>query len=266
MDLDFRLLDDIEYALPRRREKVDALLPHLRSTSLGPALAFFRQHRFQADILIPQLLRQQPMAMIAALIEIGTFDRMASDSGEQPHSSEVSWLPHCDGEFDDARWKLFLKRFNAAAQAAGFPSQQAAVLGGAFREIADNVVQHSEAPETGICGYAWRTGYFELAVHDLGIGIRRSMRTNSRYAHIDTDPEALELAVQPAVSRFDGENRGWGFREVVRALSSLFGHIRVQSGLAALDIEGESPTYSQATVRDGFEVGGTLVAVVARPA
>ena len=68
------------------------------------------------------------------------------------------------------------------------------------REMMRNVVEHSKAPQIGICAQFWPSKHrVEVAVLDRGIGLRESLKSNP---HLDasTDKRAINYALMPAVS------------------------------------------------------------------
>jgi hypothetical protein len=68
------------------------------------------------------------------------------------------------------------------------------------REMIRNVVEHSKAPQIGICAQFWPSkNRVEVAVLDRGIGLRQSLSNNP---HLDasTDKRSINYALMPAVS------------------------------------------------------------------
>ena len=69
-----------------------------------------------------------------------------------------------------------------------------------LREMMRNVVEHSEAEDIWLCAQYWPSkARVEVAIVDLGIGVRRSLSGNP---HIDPsdDKKAINYALMPAVS------------------------------------------------------------------
>lgn len=70
----------------------------------------------------------------------------------------------------------------------------------AIREIVRNVVEHSGSDHVLFCAQHWPTrNCVQLAIFDKGVGIKASLQSNP-YLTIDTDLDALKLAVMPGVS------------------------------------------------------------------
>ena len=77
------------------------------------------------------------------------------------------------------QWTSFRVEAHKAALASGFPTQIVSRLMGAMGEIRDNVLEHSEAPATGMVAFSSSPGSFEFAVSDSGIGTLASLKTNA---------------------------------------------------------------------------------------
>lgn len=137
-------------------------------------------------------------------------------------------------------------RFGQAAQKAaidaGFAKQVARQLVGAIVEMVDNIYLHSRSSETGIVAFQARSGYFEFAVSDRGIGILKSLKENSEYAQLSDHGDALQLALTDGCSKYGSNaNHGHGFRPLFIGLSNLNGALRFRSGDHALTIDGRNP-------------------------
>lgn len=128
-------------------------------------------------------------------------------------------------------------------------------------ELAENVVHRADAPLGGFAAaQGWmRTQQFEIAIVDLGVGIRNSLAKNPAYADIEDDVTAINTALQPYVSSTPDRNSGIGLFITRLLLRENGGTLVVRSGLGAV--------YSGAEEREHeAEIGfpGTLVAVRAR--
>jgi hypothetical protein len=144
------------------------------------------------------------------------------------------------GELD---WALFLQRFERALRVhGGFEKKLATGLSGALAEMAGNVVEHAvpqgRPPAPAIVGFHVEKDVVTYAVADLGRGVLASLRENPLWSHVRTPREALDAAVLQYATRRQNMRRGEGFRQVVRALADLQGHLRFRSGDAALIIDG----------------------------
>lgn len=144
-----------------------------------------------------------------------------------------------EAEADDLRWMTFCKRLESAAANAGLGDQFAKALTGTVEEMASNVVEHSEHPETSIAGYRWSQTEFEYVIADSGIGVLESLRKNPYYSYLDDARTALETAVQEGESR-RGHNvgHGLGFRDLLNNIANRNSYLRFRSGNYALVIDG----------------------------
>lgn len=125
-----------------------------------------------------------------------------------------------------------------AALAAGFTGT-AALLAAAMGELIGNVVDHSEALDSGVALFAAQAGHFELVVADCGVGARASLARNPEYAGIGDEGTALQAMVETGVSRFArGTGHGNGFRPIFERLADMTGHLRFRSGDYALTLDG----------------------------
>jgi anti-sigma regulatory factor (Ser/Thr protein kinase) len=98
-------------------------------------------------------------------------------------------------------------------------------------ELTENVIHHADAP----AGYAAAQGnpkrkHFEVAVVDLGQGIRASLSKNPKYADIGSDVEAIETALQPRVTATPERNSGIGLFITALLLHENDGSLLVRSG------------------------------------
>jgi len=127
----------------------------------------------------------------------------------------------------------------------------------ALREIIRNVFEHSKASEAYLCGQKWSKGRVEIAIIDQGIGIFDSLRNAFE---IKKPVDALELAIEPAISRTTGPkgdknehgNSGYGLY-VLSRLGLEYGKFLLGSGNGCLRMDKEG------TAIDDFSYKGTLV-------
>lgn len=152
-----------------------------------------------------------------------------------------------------------LTRIRTSAEIQGFVSNFMKLLDmddeelqGAFKyslvELLRNVVQHSKSQIGGLAMAQFhpKSGLVELAVADLGIGIRAALQ--SVYPEIDNDLKALKFAPQPHVSGTfapgaynsmkDNAGLGLFFIKQIATLSS--GAMFLASGKYILDVWGDA--------------------------
>lgn len=207
----------VEYELQRRHSRPE--LPRLTEYTESPIAA--RIESLAAGTASPRVLTLQPVDQDAVLIP----PRLGQDTG----------------------WTAFVKRAEVTARSIGIAEHVAAAIAGAILELADNVMQHSEAPTTGIAGFSQLNGHFEYVVADAGIGMLRSLRKAPEFQSLRDDLEALPLAITPGVSRRGRDSGyGYGFRQVFAPLRVASGAIRLRSGRAALRVAGFGVTPDQA--------------------
>jgi len=125
-----------------------------------------------------------------------------------------------------------------AALAAGFTGT-AALLVAAMGELIGNVVDHSEALDSGVALFAAQSGQFEFVITDCGIGAQASLTRNPEYAGLGDEGSALQAMIEADVSRFArGTGHGNGFRPIFEKLADMTGHLRFRSGDYALTLDG----------------------------
>ncbi|KPF67399.1 hypothetical protein IP69_13775 [Bosea sp. AAP35] len=124
-----------------------------------------------------------------------------------------------------------------AALAAGF--EKAALLVAAMGEIIGNVVDHSEATDSGMAMFSAEAGRFEFVIADAGIGALQSLTRNPDHKGIGDEGTALQAMVETGVSRFAGDTgHGNGFRPIFEKLADMTGQLRFRSGDYALTLDG----------------------------
>lgn len=166
----------------------------------------------------------------------------------------------------DTGWTAFLKRAEMTARSVGFADSVAAGLIGAIHELADNVIQHSEAPSGGIAAFAGTASSFEYVVADAGIGMLASLRRAPEFRSLRDDLEALPLAVTPGVSRHGrGAGYGFGYRAVFLPLKAAHGTVRLRSGQAVLEVTGAGPRPDQGRCSQRPRHQGVVVSVEISP-
>ncbi len=108
-------------------------------------------------------------------------------------------------------------------------------------ELLDNVLHHAD---TAMGGFAAARGWrkpprFEVAIADLGIGVRRSLTKNPEYASVADDMAALAKAVQLGVTSTPDRNSGYGLAVTRGLLDRNHGLLVIKSGWAELWLGSE---------------------------
>jgi hypothetical protein len=162
----------------------------------------------------------------------------------------------------DTYWDAFMFALLKAMRTAGFPSLFSRGLVGALDEMQNNVHDHSNASDTGLIAYRVSDEKVEWTVADRGIGILSGLKSGA-FPSLNDSGEALKIALTDGRSRFGvGKGRGYGFRELFKALSARHGTLRFRSDDQVLTITGVSPSLSRARLQQRAQVSGFSVTVV----
>jgi hypothetical protein len=253
--LTFAALDGIAFAASRGRL---ADTPEYSATDLGPLIEMLQLARtglLPPPGSAPWLRLNGSEAILRAVA--GNADGWAS-----PHGSGTGFLGCAVVQTEPKRWTSFKLEAHKAALTAGFPPQAVSRLMGAMGEIVDNVLEHSEAAGAGFVVFGSRTGSFEFAVADDGIGVLASLRSNPEYAYLTDEGDALQCALTDGESRFGrAAKRGTGFSTLFRSLVNMNASLRFRSGDHALSMHGTSPTLVNAHVARKPRAPGFMVSV-----
>ena len=151
-----------------------------------------------------------------------------------------------------------------AALAAGFTGT-AALLVAAMGELIGNVIDHSEALDSGVALFVTQSGQFEFVIADCGVGARASLIRNPEYASLSDEGSALQAMIEPGVSRFARETgHGNGFRPIFEKLANMTGHLRFRSGDHALTLDGRFGDRVARQLAQKPRLRGVFVAVSCR--
>lgn len=161
----------------------------------------------------------------------------------------------------------FMFAMQKAMLGCGFTSSFANGLVGALGEMESNVHEHSQAIDSGLVAYRVSADAVEYIVADAGIGILSGLRAGA-FPSLTDAGEALRVALTDGRSRHGiGKGRGYGFRELFKALSARNGSLRFRSDDQLLIMKGDSPALSRARLQQRAHVRGFSVSVVcANPA
>lgn len=101
-------------------------------------------------------------------------------------------------------------------------------------EISHNVFDHNEAGT--ICYVAMQTytdrqenKFLCVSVGDNGVGIPDTLRTNTRYAHLENDSDAIRESLKKHVSRLDEHTRGNGLYHLLELVWKHAGRMCIRS-------------------------------------
>lgn len=130
-----------------------------------------------------------------------------------------------------ADYHPFESRFTKALSVNGF-KQKAEAFAGVLREMADNVVQHSNlngADPQGLVGYHVTTGRFSMSIGDTGSGVLNSLKTNPEWEHLTSSTDALLAVVHQGASRRPFMGRGEGFAQLFKSILDHNGEVELRS-------------------------------------
>ncbi|MEY9594816.1 hypothetical protein ABIA06_007107 [Bradyrhizobium yuanmingense] len=253
--LTFAALDGIAFAAARGRL---CDVPTYVADDLGPLVEMVQLAR--AGLLPPP--NSAPWLRSNGTDAVLRGAVSSSERWTSPHGGSSGFL-RCDVlQEETKRWTSFKLEAHKAAISAGFAGQAVSRLIGAMGEIADNVLEHSEAVPTGFIVFCSRPGCFEFAVADNGIGTLASLRSNPEYAHLADEGDALQCALTDGESRYGkGATRGTGFSTLFRSLVNMNASLRFRSGDHALSMQGTSPTLVNAHVARKPRASGFMTSV-----
>lgn len=111
-------------------------------------------------------------------------------------------------------------------------------------ELCSNVLLHANTIFGGVTAmqvYRNRSGarYVVLGIGDAGIGVRRSLAHNAALSpRLETDAQALSVAVQAGTSRFSVGGHGGGLTRVLNIAERYRGLVAIRSDRGALAYSG----------------------------
>ena len=249
--LTFDVLDDLLLAHERGRVPPVRLAPGLCLGSVVELLHFAEDHK--------GALPYRPSNETDAIRRAYETRRPVYLNGGLTGFVPARRAPYKNG---DTHWDAFMFAMHKAMVAAGFPSLLSRGLVGAMDEMQNNVHEHSEGIDTGLIAYRVNADRVEWVVADRGIGVLAGLKSGA-FPSLTDAGEALKVALADGRSRFGtGKGRGYGFRELFRAMSARNGSLRFRSGDHALTITGMSPALSLARLQQRANVSGFYVTVV----
>jgi hypothetical protein len=252
--LTFAAVDEMAFA-PSAQPMATVLL---RPTYLGP-LVEFAILKAQAKLGSTAINRVAQANALWSMFSTQNAD-MVVELGSRACYLRLTNRPVADTEL--TKLSIVSKRF---ARAAGFDDRAASQLSAALGEMLSNIVEHSEARNTGLVAFQVRDGCFEFVVADQGIGALQSLRTNERFATLTSDREALPRVLERGCSRYSEPGRGHGFDDMFRGLANHNGHLRFRSGDAAVLIDGINPGQLKPKVKKKPHLQGFVASVACTP-
>lgn len=248
--LTFEILDDLLLAHERSRAPAVRLEPGPSLGAIIELLCFCQEH--------PGALEYASAPEIDALKRSLKTRKPVYLDGER-----IGFVParRALHQGNDIHWDVFMVAMHKAMLAAGFQSLFGRGLVGAMDEMQNNIRDHSEAIDTGLIAYRVSRDRVEWVVADRGIGILTGLQSGA-FPSLTDSGEALKIALTDGRSRLGINGRGYGFRELFKALSARQGALRFRSDDQLLSITGQSPALSRARLQQRAHVSGFSVTVV----
>lgn len=259
----FDELDDVLLAHSAGRGRVAASwLATAQFSEIGPTLEYCVQTSAR-DSSLPALNALPTTRVTKEVLSLPTFSRRSVSF--EPKNVEIQRIPHEPSQIVEPEWTAFQQRLKLASEASGFSSMEAAGITGAFWEMVDNAVLHSDTPNTMLAGYQWDCGAVAYCVADSGIGVLRSLRKCSEFFALQDHGEALRMAVRDGASRFGSKSgHGRGFKQVFKSLAGMSGNLRFRSGDFSLELDGSNLTCIETSLSQRAFLQGFVVTVICR--
>lgn len=141
---------------------------------------------------------------------------------------------------------VMLRKTGEILQSLGFTPIGRGHVMEVLSELSSNVLDHAQSELGGVVStqtYRSRqTGrkYLVMSIGDAGIGVRASLSNNQQLVQrLESDAQALGVAVQTGASRFTSGGRGGGLPRVLEIARRYGGRVAFRSGTGALAFRGE---------------------------
>jgi hypothetical protein len=259
--LTFDMLDDL-MDLPEGEREREVSSADVRR--IGPLVEYAYHDYANAPRFLKALAHSPLVIALAEALRIHGASAGRLNTSLSPLEAEVISAPRSEEDTKRPDWLAFRKRFENAATNTGLGPEFSKALSSTMREMAENVLLHSDAPRTAIVGYQTFPDEFEYVVADAGVGVYRSLKQHTDYADLKDSTEALRLATQTGETRFGrGSGHGMGFNQLVEYIAKRDSSLRFRSGDASLNVEGRIDHVTN-TTRQGTFFKGFLISVVTR--
>jgi two-component sensor histidine kinase len=131
----------------------------------------------------------------------------------------------------------------------------------ALNELMTNAFDHSESPRgCYVCAQSYYSAKkIRLCIADFGIGILKSLRKSPDYKQLNTDYEAIILAIREGVTSRVGKTAGYGLTHIHRFIKVNEGKMHIISGKGKVlwDNTGTKNRRKEQTMRIPFM--GTII-------
>lgn len=242
--LTVELVESLQF-LARRGKPIQQLVASLKTATV-PGIVEYGCARYVDAAILPSLPRTVTESSLGrALAEVRSPIGLRTHGHESPPQKSLSTrevefcsIPSTTELDQSVEWNGFCHRLELRAKETGFTKQAAMNLSSALFEMAENALIHSHATEPPLVGYDVRHNYAMFVVADVGIGVLRSLRTAPLYSGLETDADAIRLALREGVTCRHGESGGTGFNSVFKALAAQWGRLRFRSGGGCVTMDG----------------------------
>ncbi len=141
---------------------------------------------------------------------------------------------------------VMLRKTGEILQSLGFSPIGRGHVMEVLSELSSNVLDHAQSELGGVVStqtYRSRKSgarYLVMSIGDAGIGVRASLSNNGKLVErLESDAQALGIAVQMGASRFASGGRGGGLPRVLEIARRYDGRVAFRSGSGALAYRGE---------------------------
>ena len=146
-----------------------------------------------------------------------------------------------------------------AGKELGYSSRTANQVTQAVSEACSNAERHNGRPCAFFALQEYRQGiesWVEIGIADCGDGLAATLARNSRHGVIDSDTQAIELAIRERTSQFDDETCGTGLQHLLRIVGQLEGTVYLRSGTARACFDRAAPNgrYTTAPHMPGVQI------------
>jgi hypothetical protein len=192
------------------------------------------------------------------------FDALAGTRAQWLQGDGRCGMVKGHGLADERALGSFKIDAHKAALEASF-GKAAALMIAAMGEFIGNIIDHSQAEETGVAIFFARPGLFEFVIADRGIGVLRSLQQCPEYSRLSSEGDALAKMIEMGVSRHgSSQGRGYGFRPIFERLADMTGQLRFRSSDYALSLDGRFGDRIGRQLAQKPRLSGFFAAVVCR--
>jgi len=154
------------------------------------------------------------------------------------------WLVRGTACIESDEFSLYVQRFRRSLAQSGFGLRFPYALSQALTEMTENVVRHSSMNDNisapGLVGFHVVRNEMNYVVADLGRGVLKSLRENNKWAHLNTEADALVAAAKRGATRLAQHSEGDGFRLAFQAFLDRQGVIAMRSGDGLARVHGNA--------------------------